>query len=108
MFTPPGAIDSKLEDEREMVSARKKFMALCKQEGRRCYFRHFDYVSNNEFGEKVCNIADRQRAGSVIIGQKKTTPEMRRALFGSPSVSIMQHCHVPITLIAERKEEERD
>ncbi len=30
-----------------------------------------------------------------------------RALFGSPSVSVMQHCDIPVTLIAEKKESER-
>jgi hypothetical protein len=33
IFTPPGAVDSKLEDENEMLRVKDKFMSLCQRNG---------------------------------------------------------------------------
>jgi len=105
IFTPPGAVDSKLEDESEMLRVKDKFMSLCQRNGRRCAYREFEFTTNNELGEKVCSIADRQNAGSVILGKRANASDLRRAVLGSPSLSVMQQCNAPVTLIAERKEE---
>jgi nucleotide-binding universal stress UspA family protein len=104
IFTPPGAVDSKLEDENEMLRVKDKFMSLCQRNGRRCAYREFEYTTNNELGDKVCSIADRQNAGSVILGKRADASDLRRAVLGSPSLSVMQQCNAPVTLIAERKE----
>jgi nucleotide-binding universal stress UspA family protein len=104
IFTPPGAVDSKIEDEKEMFRVKRKFLALCKQHGRRCAFRDFEFTNNADLGEQVCSIAERQHAGSVILGKRAAASELRRALLGSPSLSVMERCDVPVTLIAERKE----
>jgi hypothetical protein len=33
IFAPPGAIDSKIEDEREMRRVKNKFLTLCERNG---------------------------------------------------------------------------
>jgi len=104
VYSPPGAIDSKLEEQKEMKRIEKRMMHLCDKKGRRCIFRNIEFATNDELGEKVCRIAERNHAGSVIVGKKAATSDLRRSLLGSPSVSVMQQCNVPVTLIAERKE----
>jgi nucleotide-binding universal stress UspA family protein len=104
IFAPPGAIDSKIEDEREMRRVKNKFLTLCERNGRRCAYREFEFATNSELGEKVCGIADRLNAGSVILGKRAAASEARRAVLGSPSLSVMQQCNAPVTLVAERKE----
>lgn len=45
---------------------------------RHCVFRDFEYASNEELGEKVCTTAERQQAGTVIVGKSADTSELRR------------------------------
>merc|ERR1711974_277484 len=78
---------------------RSNFLRLCKEEGRACEFKSFDYRSNRDFGEKVCSLARRQGAKSVIIGKRDDVSDTRRAIIGSSSQSVLSSCGLPVTVV---------
>ncbi len=45
---------------------------------RRCAYRELEFATNSELGEKVCGMADRLNAGSVILGKRAAASDARR------------------------------
>jgi len=99
-YAPLGGLelDSK-KDKKERKAAKKQLKRMCSQNGRKCLFKHFDYSSNSDMGEKVCKIAKRKDVSNVIIGRRGEVSDLRRTLMGSPSIAVMRHCEVPVTLV---------
>merc|ERR1711879_1091195 len=81
---------------------RSNLLRLCKDEGRTCEFKSFDYRSNRDFGDKVCSLARRQGAKSVIIGKRDDVSDTRRAIVGSSSQSVLSSCGLPVTVVQSK------
>jgi nucleotide-binding universal stress UspA family protein len=86
-------------DESEIREIEDHYAGLCQKAGRECRFKTFSYTSTTDFGDQVCQYAERQGAASVIIGRRENISNMRRALMGSSSQAVMNSCYVPVTIV---------
>jgi len=77
----------------------ERYEGLCHRAGRACEFKHFSYTGTTDFGDRVCQIAEKRGAASVIIGRRENISSMRRALLGSSSQSVMNCCFTPVTVV---------
>merc|ERR1712093_373835 len=95
-----GKYEGRIGGERVMPEEiRSRFLRMCKDEGVMCEFKTFDYGSNREFGDKVCRLAQRNNAKSVIIGKREDVSDARRAIIGSSSQSVLSSCGLPVTIV---------
>lgn len=95
-----GKYEGRIGGERAMPEEiRSRFLRMCKEEGMKCEFKIFDYGSNREFGDKVCRLAERNNAKSVIIGKREDVSDTRRAIIGSSSQSVLSSCGMPVTIV---------
>jgi len=76
---------------------------MCERAGRECHVAYFNFKSNREFGEGVCQFQNYGNVRSITIGKRAHTSSLRRMMLGSSSQSVMEHCDIPVTLVAERE-----
>jgi len=83
----------------DLQELEERYEGLCRRAGRACEFKHFSYTGTTDFGDRVCQIAEKRGAASVIIGRRENVSSMRRALLGSSSQSVMNSCFTPVTVV---------
>ncbi|ELR15529.1 universal stress family protein [Acanthamoeba castellanii str. Neff] len=66
---------------------------------RNCTFKHIHFTSTGNFGEEVCDLAERAHAQSVLVGKRTHVSGVRRALAGSSSRSVLEACRVPVSIV---------
>jgi len=99
-----GRDDEDVKQERRRIENR--FMQMCNNYGRDCRFKHFHFTRLSDFGEEVCDLAERRHAKSVIIGRREDVSDMRRSLVGSASQSVLSACSVPVTVVNDTSKRE--
>jgi len=92
-----GRAEDDVKQERRRVESR--FMQMCNDYGRECRFKHFHFTRLSDFGDEVCDLAERRHAKSVIIGRREDVSDVRRSLVGSASQSVLSACSVPVTVV---------
>jgi len=91
-------------DEQRMARVRDKYLTACADFDRKCEFRPFSYYSTGDFGDQVCNLAERTGALSVVVGKRAEVSDMRRTLLGSASRSVTSSCRLPVKVVSHKKE----
>jgi len=94
------------EEFEDLRDLEEHYAGLCTQANRNCIFKHFAYTSMTNFGTQVCEIADKKGASSVVIGRREEVSGLRRNLLGSASQSVINRCHVPVTVVGAATHED--
>jgi len=84
----------------------RRYLNKCIENGRECSVVHFHYHKSDMFGDGVCSFARDRGAEAVIVGRRGIS-DLRRAVFGSGTLHILNHCSdIPVTVVTENIEDE--
>jgi len=91
------------DELRETQILESRYLEQCHEHERRCMFLNFNFSSNCDFGEKVCQYERYANVQSIVMGKRSYVSDFRRALLGSSTHAVMASCSMPVTIVTEKE-----
>lgn len=97
---PPTGHDLDEEERIETNHKRvfEKYNSLCKANNRACEFHSVDFLTANDLGKKICDVAKRTHSKSVVCSSRDLG-KFGKVMLGSTSDTLLSDCDSSVTVV---------